>query len=88
MNQDEKTLDIAEAWAMWNKDLFLHIKRDVEAPTVQLKQAEARDGEEEEEEENVPTIPITEPRSSREKETKPEERCRFCPRKTKEKSHA
>lgn len=52
LDQNEKTSEIAEAGLAWNKDPFLRIKRDARVPTIQLRQAEARDKEEEKE--NVP----------------------------------
>lgn len=53
LNQDEKTLEIAKAGSVWNKDSLLHIKRDVGVPTVHLEQVDAGDDKEEEEEVNV-----------------------------------
>lgn len=35
-DQCKKTLEIADARPIWNKDPFIHIKRDVGAPTAQL----------------------------------------------------
>lgn len=90
LNQDEKTLEIAETGPTWNKDHFLRIKRDVEVLTVQLEQAEAVDEEKEEEEMNVPAVPILKSFPSRKRTINLDlkKRCRLVPRKAKENSHA
>lgn len=68
--RSEETLEIVEAGAIWNKDLFPRIKIDVGVPTVQLGQAKKNaegegEDDEEEEEEEVPVIPIVKPCTGR-----------------------